>query len=671
MQYEIRKMFWYQKGLWLILFYFVLSIAGLLLFDTPANSEIEQNKAAYDYYLQRVEGKCTDETETFLSKEAERIVEANNKLQNLYDDYSNGKLTEKELTSQVAESEETIRYQKGFELVFEQYNGIQENKENRWFLYTNGWDGLLSHDSLNLLFVLLLLLLITPVFCQEYESGMNELIMTEPKGAKRHACHKIVLVVLAVCALCLLNSGMRFLFYDLKYGLPHGDYPLQSLSYFATSTRKVTLIGAFLEISFGKLFGSLNLAMLILFVSACVRKYALTLFVSTAAVLLPYFGFSLPSAKYFLPGPLGFMISTGFFRGNEYQYDAATQEKTMVFQEIGGTARGLLIGVTLCLMLIMMVIVLKKHTNIWCAYRPRRIKKTVCLGLLLCMSVSLFSGCTAPSTTQEHLLFNLEQSDTFENGNYRFFVENPNSDEATWMMENKSTGKAEKLIRNPMQALSKVPETIYGRGDFVYYMRIDLDESGFFSIYYDHFSIVEVDTRNFSEKIIFERNLNTSRDTFLGIGKPREQDVTFFSLVNSFFLDDQNLYLISNEQVSKVNRATGKRDIIIETPSLNSLSFDGTNIYYVNAESKLMKYDVRTCNESELYGIVTESFLLTAKQEVIFMNRLDQNKLYALSLKDGSQRKILDQPVLSFSLDGENIVYVIMTDPNERRIKLE
>lgn len=670
MQYEIRKMFWHQKGLWLILLYFVLSIAGLLLFDTPANPEIEQNKAAYDTYLQQVEGKCTDGTEAFLSKEAERIAEANSKLQNLYDDYSNGKLTEQELTSQVAGAGETVRYQKGFELVFEQYNGVQENKENRWFLYTNGWDGLLSHDSLNLPFVLLLLLLITPVFCQEYESGMNELIMTEPKGAKRQALRKVVLVVLVACALCLLDSGMRFLFFALKYGLPHGDYPLQSLSYFATSTRKATLLGAFLKISCGKLFGSLSLAVLILFVSACVRKYALTLFVSTAAVLLPYFGLSLSSAKYFLPGPLGFMISTGFFRGNEYQYDAATQEKTMVFQEIRGTARGLLIGVTFCLAIAMTAILLKKHTNIWCARKPRQMKKAVCLVLLLCVSASMLSGCGVSSAAQEHPLFNLEQSNAYENSNYQFYVENSNSDKATWMMKNKSTGKTEKLIHNPMQALSKVPEAIYGCGDSVYYIQKDSDASGFFSTA-DRFSVVEVDTRNFSEKIIFERNLNTNRDTFLSLGKPQEQDVKSFSLVNAFFLDDQNLYFVGKGQVCKVNRTTGKRDIIIETPSLKSLSFDGTSIYYSNAESKLMKYDVRTGRETELYGIVTESFQLTAKEEVIFINRLDQDKLYALSLKDGSQRKILDQPMLSFRLDGENIVYVNKTDSNEHQIKLE
>lgn len=670
MQYEIRKMFRHQKGLWLVLFYFVLSIAGILLFDTPVNPEIEQNKYAYDYYLQQVEGKCTSETKTFLSKEAKRIAEANNRLQNLYDDYSDGKLTEKEFTSQIAEAEETVRYQKGFELVFEQYNGIQGNKKNRWFLYTNGWDGLLSHDSLDLLFVLLLLLLITPVFCQEYESGMNDLIMTETKGAKRHAVQKIVLVVVVVCVLCLLSSGMQFLFYDFKYGLPHGEYPLQSLSYFATSTRKVTLIGSFLEISLGKLFGSLSLALLILFVSTCVRRYALTLFISTAAILLPYYGISLLSAKYLIPGPLGFMISTGFFRGNEYQYDAATQEKTMVFQEISGTARWLLIGITLCLAIVMAAIVIKKHTNIWCELKLHSKKKAVCFILLLCISVSMFSGCTTSSTVQGHTLFNMVQGNTFENSKYRFYMANPNSDKAVWMMENKSTGKTEKLIRNPMQALSKVSNVIYGYGHFVYYMRIDSDASGFFSTP-DHFSVVEVDTRNFSEKIIFERNLDVNRDTFLNIGKPQEQDVKFYSLIEAFFLDDQNLYFIGSGQVSRVNRITGKRDIIIQTPFLKNLSFDGTNIYYINAESKLIRYNVCTGQETKLYGIVTESFVITDKQGVIFMNRLDQNKIYALSLKDGSRRKILNQPVLSFRLDGENIVYVSTTDPNEHRIKLD
>lgn len=665
MQYESRKMFRHQKGLWMILLYFVLNFAGLLLFDTPVNNDIERNREAYNQYLHQVEGKCTQKTTSFLSEEAERISKANLELQRLYSDYYDGKLTEKEFTSQIAAAEETVRYQKGFELLYEQYNGVRESTGNRWLLYTNGWDGLLSYDSLELLFVLLLLLLIAPVFCQEYESKMDELIMTEPKGARDLALNKMILVVLLICILCLLNSGMRYLFYDWKYGLPHGNYPLQSLSYFAASSREATLLGTFLEVSFSKLFGSLSLAIFILFVSVCVKKYSLTLFTCTAVILLPYYGFTLPSAKYFLPGPLGFMISTGFFRGNEYRYDAVTQEKVLVFQEIGSTAIWLLFGITLCLMITMAAIILNKYTNTWCAkkYHTNKVKS---LALMLCLLISMVTGCSAPNTEQEHPLFNFEQSNTYENDNYRFFVENPNSDESTWMMENKSTREKQRLVRNPMQAATKVSEKIYGYGDFIYYMQLESYETGFFSTS-DHFSIVELDTRNFTEKVVLERNLDMNQDTFLGIGKPSEQNIAQFKSVEAFFLNDQYFYLISNEQVIRVNRVTGKTEVIIEVPVLKSLSFDGTNIYYINEKSKLMQYDVLTGKEAELYGIVTDSFLLTEK-EVIFMNRLKQNKLYSCNLSNGTQCQLTQEAVLSFKMNGSTIIYIGKADMQEHRI---
>ena len=90
MQYESRKMFRHQRGIWLILLYFILSFAGLLLFDTPMNDDVERNREAYDHYLHQVKGKCTDETESLLSEEAQRIAKANTELQRLYGDYYEG-----------------------------------------------------------------------------------------------------------------------------------------------------------------------------------------------------------------------------------------------------------------------------------------------------------------------------------------------------------------------------------------------------------------------------------------------------------------------------------------------------------------------------------------------------------------------------------------------------
>lgn len=667
MRAECKKMFWHQKGLFLVLCYVVLSFAALVVFDTPRNSEIQQNRQAYQYYLKQVEGKCTAETEHFLAKEAEQIAKANNELQRLYDDYYDGKLTEKEFSSKVVADEKAVRYQKGFELLYQQYNGIREKTENRWFLSTNGWDGLLAHDSLNLPFVLLLLLLVTPVFCQEYENKMDDLIKTEPWGARHYAKCKIALVLLVVCGLCLLNSGLQYLFYEWKYGLPHGDYPLQSLPYFATFTRKATLAGTFFKISVGRLAGNIGFAMLILFVSACTKKYALALFTSTAVVLLPYYGFTQPSAKYLFPGPLGLMVSTGFFRGNEYQYDALTQEKVLSFQEIGSGVRQILLGVHLCLLILMAAVILKKHTNVWCKKTFCRIKRVTCL-LVLCGIAWAGTGCSVAKAAPEPVLFNLEQRTTYENDQYRFFVESPNTDEAIWVMENKATGQQQQVVRDPMQSDTKVAQTMTGYGPFIYYMQVETIQTGFLSST-QHFSIIEVDTRDFSQRIVLEHSLDTNSDTFLGIGQPSKQEAETFKSVEAFFIGDQYIYLIGDETVTRVNRVTGKTKTIIEVRVLKSLSYNGSNIYYINEKSQLMQYNIYTGKAAKCYGIVTQSFLLTDK-EIVFINRLKQNQLYAASLADGRLRRLTEEPVLSFTIDGNTIDYTAKTDLQEYRTPL-
>ncbi|MFD1904795.1 hypothetical protein ACFSQ7_13205 [Paenibacillus rhizoplanae] len=59
--------------------------------------------------------------------------------------------------------------ERGYELIYDQYTYIREHPADRYFLYRNGWDGLLSNDTLDLLWVLLVVLLVAPVYCYEYE----------------------------------------------------------------------------------------------------------------------------------------------------------------------------------------------------------------------------------------------------------------------------------------------------------------------------------------------------------------------------------------------------------------------------------------------------------------------------------------------------------------------
>ncbi len=48
----------------------------LVASDNPYNSAMEQYKSEYEWYLEKVNGYCTDESSLYLEQEAERIAEA-------------------------------------------------------------------------------------------------------------------------------------------------------------------------------------------------------------------------------------------------------------------------------------------------------------------------------------------------------------------------------------------------------------------------------------------------------------------------------------------------------------------------------------------------------------------------------------------------------------------
>lgn len=189
--------------------------------------------------------------------------------------------------------------------------------------------------------------------------------MTMQKGGKDSATAKTALSLLMAGGLSLIFSGMRYGFFAFQYGLAHGDFPLQSLSLFATSGWSLSLVEAFWLVTLLKFIGAVCFAGIILFVSVCVRGYALTFFICTITVVLPVFLFPITSAKYFLPSPLGFLVGTGFLRGTALQRNLITDKMFVVFQEV---PKGYLLAmlVLLCISCTgMLYFIMKQNTNRW------------------------------------------------------------------------------------------------------------------------------------------------------------------------------------------------------------------------------------------------------------------------------------------------------------------
>ena len=70
-----------------------------------------------------------------------------------------------------------------FGVISGQFLKIQENPNDRYFIYEYGWKMFLEKESVDIIMLILILFIITPIYCFEDETGMSRIII----------CKKIIL----------------------------------------------------------------------------------------------------------------------------------------------------------------------------------------------------------------------------------------------------------------------------------------------------------------------------------------------------------------------------------------------------------------------------------------------------------------------------------------------
>lgn len=663
--YEAKKMLIHQKGLFFIGIFFLLSIVYLVVADKPFNNEIELFKKEYNYYLNKLEGINTTDKSNFLESEAEKITDAKIYLDNLYDEYYDGIVNDNDFNNKCLELGEILNNEKGFEEIYNQYIYVRENENNRYFLYTNGWNALLTNDNLDLFLTIIILLLITPVFCYEYNNKMDILVLTSIKGEKNYTFYKIIYVVLVVIFLCITTFIIKYTFYNQKYGLTNGIYPLQSLSYFGTGTKKISLIQTFFAVCGLKLFGFIFFALLIMFVSVLAKKYSITVFLCATFIFIPYLGIDI-GRIYYIPLPLSFMLATRFFKGSEYKTDFFTKQKVAIFKEISTTTMLILLMIAIWLCVCMIYFIKKHNKNIFINKHKKLKQATVVI--ISCILILDLSGCSK-TNTEKGCVFNTKTRRSYENENFRYYVDESDLENIRLVFEDKLTGEKKDLVRNPIKELMREEMLIFGKDYFVYYIKYDIDKSKSPHLggVTQNVTVVELDTRTFSEKIIFEKNNLNQINNFIELGTLHNQQWQFLKGLSAFFLDDNYLYFVTNSNIKQVNIKTHKISII-DIPSNKNIAYDGRFIYYIGDKLILSKYDTVLKINIEIPEIITPYFLLT-DTEILFANRLDNSTIYSADLNGNIKDKILDKPVIWFTCNNNTITYQDKIDMNEYIIK--
>lgn len=656
--YEVKKIMLCQRGLFYIALVLLFGTVWLALSDNPIDIAMEQYKNEYEWYLEKVNGYCTEESSLYLEQEAERIAKAKERQSSLLENYYDGKISESEYKKESREIEKVLEHQNGFEVIYQQYLYICENTGNRCFLRTNGWMGLLGKGTLNFILFLGILLIATPVFCSEYSCQMDTLLLTAREGRKS-ALYKLLIITTVVLFLSLSISLIEYGFYRFKYGLPDGDYPIQSIRYFADSSKGMSLLEGYVSIGLLRMFGGVFLTILLMFISVLAKNYTVTLLTGAVSVIIPYIGLSKTSI-YRLPLPLPFLLGTDFFAGDIVMSDAMTGDEKIIFAEVGTVTllTSLFVSVLLCTLAVGWI--LRRNSNRWLMKSGKKKRGAAFVAMFgLALTVT---GCASRGKTGS-VVYN--SSAGYDCMGYEIIRDAGNFD---YSLKNTSTGETYPLARSPMFGVFSDEEEIrafYVCPPYLYYttsvMESYVNRVGNYNSNITKVSVVELNLNTFEEKTIFEQMTNSGR-SLLGIDYETGDKWKFLDFHLAFFLNDDNLFFIGNDGITKVDRFT-RKTVNLDIPANGNISFDGESIFYKNEQGVLTRYDVSS-NETYTYeNIVAYDFCMD-EQSIYYVSRTDGGGLYSCG-KDGNHKKLISHiPAMSVTCDTGNI-YVLSKESGE------
>ena len=231
-RFESKKLLIHQKGLLILLAFMAAAVAFWVITDSPAAPDMELYRASYEKELAQVEGALTQEKRNWIENAFSESFRAKQQLPQLYQAYYAGSLSKEEFEAQKATLQESAARYQGLNVLYDQYMYVRGSESDRWLIYTNGWDALLSRDAPNLFFIAALVLLLLPLLCGEYGCGMDQLLLSTGCGSSVMGRQKCVLAILFAAGSSLAFELLRLAFCALKYGLPCPNAPIQSLQTF-------------------------------------------------------------------------------------------------------------------------------------------------------------------------------------------------------------------------------------------------------------------------------------------------------------------------------------------------------------------------------------------------------------------------------------------------------
>ncbi|WP_058485459.1 hypothetical protein [Defluviitalea phaphyphila] len=555
-------------------------------FDTKTDYEL------YKKYLNYLDGPLTQEKEDFLNNENLIISKAKKNIETNFYKFFNNNIAPEEFENIYLKNESILQKELAFKKVWDKYDYVYENKENRYFL--KGSSKYILQEKFNFLLYIGIILFVTPFLFIEKESKMIDLIRSSINGNIKTAKIKTLIIFIVTSIFVLLFQIIDLSLFIYQNGFHALFYPMQSLEIFATSNYNFNILSAFLIVTILRIIGYMGLSSFIIILTQNSNNKVLLYYLPITFLILIEILIDEKSNIYILPTPFSLMRGTGFLMGSLNEQRLGY---TYVFNEIGV---GYLIAsliTTIIIIFLSIYTIYRKYIN----YRLiRKRKNLLCIVLFL---ILFLTGCKENDIIAQEYNNLLNQSFAIQNDNYIFYII-----QNEIFMKNKNTSETIPIINNPfLKNISYRINAMFATNDALYYSITYSEGSDLTSRSINEIIKVSLDT--LSENVLWKRILNQDRYFMDLIFLDKDEN---FSNISKIFIIDNKLYIVGTKSIITKNWLN-KEKIVIKNLDDLIRGIKGNNCFYLSNDKKISSYNLKTGKIKKWNNKPIQEFILTEK----------------------------------------------------------
>lgn len=547
---ESYKSFIKQKIWIFIMILLVIRIVSVCITGYDSHYMIDENEKYYNEYLKKYEGKITDAKQKQIEKEYKKINSSSNEL----------------LASE--------QKNKAFQVIYDQFI-YEKEKGSGYILETRGWQSILEHDSLDFSLIICIIIVMTALWGNEYETQMDMMLRSCKKGKYQTPFAKVVLGGILSVVLSAIFQLIQMIYLAGSVGFSHGNYSIQGLKFFQNSSYHITLKSAVVMVFIIRLIGAALLAFMTMLINIWIKRKTVSMIISMSAIILTSIIFRSGSAIYRLPLPLGPLKAAGYLWPSQFdsQYVGSKLVKVCTFKEI---PHGSFIAVNAMFLgeMIILGVLCVIFFSKWRIKKIHTYKKVIRIMTLCFIASILFATGCSKSTNHNEVSISKEdtQEKTVWNGK-KIEIDDENNN----VIYTDESGKKENLIRDVFPSKLTI-QKIFIYGNECYYLSENDESNGI--------CVRKINLKNLDDTLVYN-STDENIENYFGIIQKQKKYEEYFNEAEDtkwFFVADGYIYWKKKYYIARVDIKSGKKKIIAEGVSDDKITYANGILRYVDAE---------------------------------------------------------------------------------------